>query len=445
VSDATVAFVLGATSGLLGLVSLRIPMLGWVAFAPLGVALSQASAHGAALAGAVAGALANSREITDRTMRLFGFLAAAISAAVWAVGFGVAAWVTPPESAWLGLALPLTVLLVHLPLRAVGAPGWHSNPIGQAQARFLSVVHTARIGGDLTPTVLLALSGAAIAMVLLEPMRSRANVASLGACALAIGGMLAFGRGSLAAAIRRVRAARTVRVAAVVANGRRPDGDVTGTWPIESSEYRDVEATLERYRPHVHAAAEQGAELVLLPEVCVTLDERSRQRFVDEVASWARTKRIAVVLPYFDRSVPKNELVVIDSLGSVISRYEKQHPVAHVEGKRTRRLRPGPIPLALGARHVVLSTVICVDLDYRDLVAPVRDAGGILLAPSNDWPGFDELHHQSAVWPAVATGVSVVRATGFGISAVYDGAGRVLGRASSHDAPVVLVVEVPVA
>ena len=443
--DSTVALIFGATSGLLALVSLRFPILGWLVFAPLGVALSQASVAGAALAGAVAGALANSREIADRTMRLFGFLAAAISAAVWALGFGIAAWVTPPESAWLTLALPLTVLLVHVPLRAVGAPGWHSNPIGQAQGRFLTIVHTARIGGDLTPTVLLALSGAAIAMVLIDPTPSAANAVSFGACAVVLGGMLAFGRRSLGAAIRRVRAARTVRVAAVVANGRRPNGDVSGTWPIESSEYRDVQATLDRYRPHVHAAAEQGAELVLLPEVCVTVDEYSRQRFVDEVASWARAKRVAVVLPYFDRSVPKNELVVIDSFGSIVERYEKQHPVAHVEGRRTRRMRPGPTLVTLGARQVALSTVICVDLDYRDLIAPVRRAGGILLAPSNDWPGFDELHHQSAVWPAVATGVSLVRATGWGISAAYDGAGHVLGRATSHDAPVVLVVDAPIA
>ena len=444
-NDPALALALGAGSGLLSLASLRLPILGWLAFAPLGVAVCQSPPAWAALAGAIAGALANSREIADRSMRVFGFLAAIISAAAWAAGFGLAAWIAPSEPVWLVLAVPLTVVLVHLPLRLVGAPGWHSNPIGQAQARFLTVVHTARIGGDLTPTALLAVSGAAIAMFLVDPAPSVAKVLVAGACALAIAGMLVFGRRSLDAAVRRLQMTRTVRVAAVVANGPRPKGVVNGTWPIESPDYRDVEATLERYRPHVIAAAARGAEVVLLPEVCVIVDRNSRQRFVDAVASWARAKRVVLVAPFFDASIPKNELVVVDSSGSVVARYEKQHPVAHLEGKREARMPPGPIPVTTGDRRISLSTVICVDLDYGDLVAPVRRAGGILLAPSNDWPVFDELHHRSAVWPAVATGVSVVRATGWGVSAAYDGAGRLLARASSHDGPVVLTVDVPVA
>jgi hypothetical protein len=94
----------------------------------------------------------------------------------------------------------------------------------------------------------------------------------------------------------------------------------------------------------------------------------------------------------------------------------------------------------------VISTVICVDLDYPDLIAPVRGARGILCVPANDWlDGFEEMHDRTAVWAAVATGVTVVRATGHGISSIRDGAGRLLARASSAHGPVVLVADVPVA
>jgi apolipoprotein N-acyltransferase len=69
----------------------------------------------------------------------------------------------------------------------------------------------------------------------------------------------------------------------------------------------------------------------------------------------------------------------------------------------------------------------------------------VLCAPSNDWlDGFEERHHRTAVWAAVRTGTTVVRATGHGISAVFDGTGRVLARASSANGPVVLVVDAPV-
>lgn len=442
-TDAVLALTLGLASGFLSLLSLRLPVLGWIAFAPLGVAVFECSPAGAALAGAVAGALANGREVADRNMRAFGILASAISAATWAAGFGLAARIAPAEPVWMPLVLPLTVVLVHLPLRFAGAPGWHNNPIGQAQARFASVVHTSKLGGDLTPTALLALCSASVAMLLIQPAPSTAFV--FGGCFLVVGGMLAFGRRSFEAASRRCEKAPTVRVAAVVVNGPPPTGRVSGTWPIESPAYREVEATLARYRPHVQTAALQGAELVLLPEVCVTVDRHSRQRFMEGVGGLARANEVVLVAPFFDASIPKNELVVVDSSGSVVARYEKQHPVAHVEGKRERRMDPGPVPVRVRNREITLSTVLCVDLDYRDLVAPVHRAGGILLAPSNDWPVFDELHHRSAIWSAVATGVSVVRATGWGISAAYDGAGRVLSQASSHEGPVVLTVDVPLA
>lgn len=439
------ALALGALSGLLCAASLRRPALGWIAFAPLGVAVFELSPAWAAFAGGIAGAIANSREVFDRSMRLFGMLACVISAVVWATGFALAAVVAPHDPIWLPLVLPLTVVLVHLPLRVAGAPGWHNNPIGQAQAAFVSVVHTSKLGSDLTPTALLALCGACVGMVLIRPTPGPGTLIVSGAALLLVAGVLALGRKSFETKVRLIEKAPTLRVAAVVANGPRPSGVVSGTWPIESPNYRDVDATLERYRPHVETAVRQGAELVLLPEVCVSVDQHTRPRFVEGVGTLARNNDIVLVAPFFDASIPKNELIVVDASGLVVARYEKQHPVAQIEGKRECQMPPGPVLVRVRNRQLNLSTVLCVDLDYRDLVAPVRRTGGILLAPSNDWPGFDELHHRAAVWSAVATGVSVVRATGWGVSAAYDGAGRLLGRASSHDGPVVLTMDVPLA
>jgi apolipoprotein N-acyltransferase len=69
----------------------------------------------------------------------------------------------------------------------------------------------------------------------------------------------------------------------------------------------------------------------------------------------------------------------------------------------------------------------------------------VLAAPSNDWfGGFEVLHHRSAVWSAVIGGVPIVRATGHGISSIYDVAGRVLLQQTSAAGPVVLVHDVAV-
>lgn len=92
----------------------------------------------------------------------------------------------------------------------------------------------------------------------------------------------------------------------------------------------------------------------------------------------------------------------------------------------------GPHRVTSGA---TLSTAICVDLDWADTARSARRVG--------DWfGGFEVLHHRTAVWAPVIAGVPVVRATGYGVSSIYDSAGHVVEQQSSADGPVVLVGDV---
>jgi predicted amidohydrolase len=252
--------------------------------------------------------------------------------------------------------------------------------------------------------------------------------------------VLTFGWASLRRATSRVGRGDPRRVAAVVVDGKPPaHGELTGTWPAESPEYRDVEGTLARYRPHVEEAAHQGATVIVLPEVSVVAETGAPARWCTGVQAWARALDVAIVAPFFDAATPKNTLAVIDKSG-VVAHYDKQHPARGAEPPRLAKMEVGPHRLATGA---ALSTAICVDLDYSDIARSARRAGALLAVPSNDWfGGFEVLHHESAVWAAVMGGVPVVRSTGHGISSIYDGAGRVLRQQSSAGGPVVLVADV---
>ncbi len=440
------ALALGACAGGLGISSRRFPILGWVSLAPLGAALASGTSAQAAAAAALAGALINSREIADSTMRRFGIISCVMSALTWGLSFALAAWLMPSAPEWIAVKLPLATLLAHLPVRFAGAPRWHANPLASAQEPWLSVVHTARMGGDLTPTLLLSVFSAGSAMLLLELPPSKTILAAALACFGLVAVALLLGRRSLDRATLAADSSSTVRVAAVVANAPPPTMDeYRATWPLESPDYKDVEATVERYRPHILSAANQGAQLIVLPELALNGDEDSLRRWLDAASVWAKQHAVTLIVPYLDGVRPKNELRIIGPDGKIVSRYEKQHPIAHLEGKREQRQSPNQWSLPAGERRVPLSTVLCVDLDYADLCRPVRQAGGILAVPANDWPNFDEVHHRAAVWAAVITGVSIVRSTGWGISAVFDGAGRVLARASSVRQPAVVVADVPVA
>lgn len=442
-----VGAVAGLTVGCLAWGARRLPALGWVAVAPLGVALAAGRPAEAALGGALAGALAAGAGVARREFLALVPLTIVPPATAGALASAAGTFATARFGlSCIPLVLPIVTVATFLPLRLMGAPRWVSNPLACTQERWLTVVHTARLGGDFVTTAVLALGASVVALGAAAAVTSAASAEVGPAAAVALAlvvAALAFGAHSRRRAILRQRGA-TVRLAAVVSDGPPPPtGEVDGLWPVRSDDYRDVEATVSRYDPLVRRAAASGAEVIVLPEVAVNIGAHTRDRWAAAVTSWAREHGVAVVAPCFDRDEQVNSLVVVDAEGTA-STYDKQHPARGMEPPRRRRCLPGPRVVATRGRRIRLSTVICVDLDYGDLVAPVRAAGGVLAAPSNDWfQGFDVLHHRTAVWSAVLTGVPVVRATGHGISAVFDGAGRVLAERSSADGPVVLVVEAP--
>lgn len=438
-----IAVELGLLAGVLGVLALRVPLLAWVALAPLGVALARLGPGAAALAGGIAGAVLVAPSFPTRTLRPLLVLGTTVSFVSWAaVSAGIAAAWSSGASAWAVVAVPLLALVAVLPLRLAGAPRTATNPLARTQERWLPVVHIARLGSDLWVTAALGTtSGMAAAFALEQPLRpvSLVALAVAGAC---VGGALGFGAWSYRKARRGVAGRRRLAVAAVVCDGAAPDGPLDGLWPLRSAEYADVGATVERYESHVARAAAAGARVVILPEVAVRVSPVSRDTWLDAVRGWARGHGIVIVAPYFDDAGPLNELVVIGPSGS-LARYEKQHP-GPLEPTRRERMPPGLVQLD-AADGLSLSTVICVDLDYGDLIRPVARAGGVLAVPANDWPGYETLHHRAAVWSAVMSGTSVVRATGHGISAAFDPAGRVLAEQSSltGERSVMLLAEVP--
>jgi len=409
-----------------------LPLIGWCALVPVALLALLRTPLEAGLAAALVGGLASASGVWSPTLRHNLPLTAATSAVSWGACAAVAAWLA--SGPWLVVVFPLAMVAAVLPLRLIGAPRFVNNPLVRTQQPWLAVVHTARLGGDLMTTAVLATASTSVALAL---------GGHLGAAAAGAGfvvAVLTFGWASLRSATVRAGQGSPHRVAAVVVDGKPPEhGEPTGVVSTESPEYRDVEGTLARYRPHVEEAARQGARVIVLPEVSVFAETGASARWCAGVQDWARALDVAIVAPFFDAATPRNTLAVIDKSG-VVAHYDKQHPAPGAEPPRLAKMEVGPHRLADGT---ALSTAICVDLDYSDIARSARQAGAVLAAPSNDWfGGFEVLHHKSAVWAAVMGGVPVVRATGHGISSIYDSAGYVLKQQSSAGGPVVLVGDV---
>jgi predicted amidohydrolase len=422
--------------------------LAWFALTALGyVVLTQSAVH-AAFAAALAGMLTSTPVLLDRTQRRLIGLVAVSSAVSWGAAYGCAALLLRLlPSPWLVvLVLPLAAVCSLLPLRIAGAPRWVSNPIACTQEWYLPVVHMGRFGGDLFVSAVLAAVSGSLALLLAAPQLTTQHWVAAAAAISCVAAALSFGFVSYAAAKRAADGAVRVRMAAVAVDAPPPQSStLTGLWVVESPHARDVVHALGRYEQPIKRAAAEGAELVLLPECAVCVDQASRTTWLDTLASWAKREQVAIVAPYLDESVPCNVLTVIDATGCVVGTYQKQHPALGIEPKVTARTCPGPHHVATRARTLPLSTVICVDLDYADLIATARRVGGVLNVPANDWPIFERMHHRTAVWAAAISGVPILRSTGHGTSSVYDGAGRVLASQSNLGGPVVLVADVPLA
>ncbi|HET7017487.1 MAG TPA: carbon-nitrogen hydrolase family protein [Streptosporangiaceae bacterium] len=160
--------------------------------------------------------------------------------------------------------------------------------------------------------------------------------------------------------------------------------------------------------------------------------------WLESLGGWARRGQATVVAGLFDEAANRNQVAVLGADGNLLASYDKRHPFG--AGESAGRGSQGPATIAEPVR---LSAAICYDLDFNDLVRPVRRCGGLLAAPTNDWAEYAAFHRQAAIWVPVLTGTTLIRAASHGIAAIIDPAGRTLAEASTFDGPVVLVADVP--
>ncbi|HET9765936.1 MAG TPA: nitrilase-related carbon-nitrogen hydrolase [Thermoanaerobaculia bacterium] len=194
------------------------------------------------------------------------------------------------------------------------------------------------------------------------------------------------------------------------------------------------------------AAARAGARLVAWPETTPVLTE-NLVHWLAETTKVAREHGVVIVAtPWVVRDADAfpwvDNLVVLEDGGATVWSYAKAHPVLGIEDAY---LRPGDGTQPVADVSVGRVTgAICHDLDFPWTARQAgRSGAGIFVAPSDDWPAIAEAHLQMAVVRAVENGVTILRPTHNGTSAVIDPLGRVQARGTSgRDAAVTLLAPV---
>jgi apolipoprotein N-acyltransferase len=238
---------------------------------------------------------------------------------------------------------------------------------------------------------------------------------------------------------------RTVRVAGLVVG----DFNYEFSHPIKDNlgAFRNAaRETGQQMLKRSTQAAAAGARVVFWQEEALPLLKDEEDRFLAAAADCARTNHVflgvalLVLTPEFPREWAENKIVWLDSDGKRVIGYAKAHPTP------SEPVTPGPERV----KSTVfddgrLASVICFDMDFP---AFLRQAGAqqvdLLCVPANDWREIAPYHTRITAFRAIEQGLSVVRATGNGLSAAYDPCGRELASLTCFDnAEGRLLAEVP--
>jgi apolipoprotein N-acyltransferase len=227
---------------------------------------------------------------------------------------------------------------------------------------------------------------------------------------------------------------------------QRPLYELEAPEAVQAVRWPELFAQAERVRADLlirtRSAAHQGAAIVVWPETAAIVRSSDEARFLAEAGAVARERGIYLAAALGtvlwtggavarDERLLDNQVVLLGPDGpdgQVLARYRKTMPVPGAEAALIRRgEQPPPIVATPYGR---LALLICFDLDFPHLVRGVAAAGAdLVLVPAEDWRAIDPYHSQMAAFRAVENGVSLVRATRYGLSLAVDPWGRVRGAA----------------
>jgi len=424
----------------------------WISLAPLLLALLRHPGVGtrrAFLLGLVSGAgyFGGTVYWTSAVMQTFGGL-----------NWPLAAVVGGLLIAYLALFPALFAVIVATLVRALGARALVLAPVvwvatelarryvlggfpwvllGASQARATSIAQSASLAGVYGLSALVVLGSAAAVMAAAGRGRDRVV---LPACTLVlIGGLAAWGHwrvqeGSL------LRNGDPVRVALVQGNIRQQE-----KWRKDSAAQ-----ILDTYLTLTRQAADQGASLVVWPESATPFlfeHDAGGRALISEVVR-SRGIRLLFGSDQFEPGTPPryfNSAFLLNPAGAIAGVYKKMHLVPFGEYVPLKRLlffvaplveavsdfSPGEQAVVMSMGSHTLSTAICYEVVYPDLIADFVQRGSQLLTTiTNDaWYGSSSApyqHFEQAALRAVEQGRYLIRAANTGISGIVDPYGRVV-------------------
>jgi apolipoprotein N-acyltransferase len=447
------------------------PAIAWVALAPLLVAVYRAPMRRAFALGVTAGLVYFTGTlywITD-VMAIYGGLATPVAVAINALLIaylslfpGIFALVVSRLSLSLGPAsfavAPFAWVASELG-RAYLFTGFPWVLLGYSQAPVLPVAQLASVVGVFGVSGLVAGVSAACAYAAVHQVFRHPGSASARSAYMPLAAMLAVVVGVGAWGSWRVRAGTLTRAGEPVTVGLiQGNVDQADKW-----DQRRASGIFADYLKMTRQAIGEGAEVVLWPESSIPFYFEEDPVGAEQVRAIARQARVPLLVgsDQIDRSSPPtryyNSAFLVRADGTTGAVYRKMHlvpfgeyvPLKHVLFFAQRLVEAvsdfsaGDEAVLLPVRGHLMSTAICYEIVYPDLVRTFVSGGSELLSTiTNDaWFGRTSApyqHFAQASMRAVENGRYLVRAANTGISGIVDPYGRVVAQTGIFEAAVVV-------
>lgn len=324
--------------------------------------------------------------------------------------------------------------------------------LGYSQTSVLPMAQLASVFGIYGVSALVVSGNAALAYIILVQSRTamlRAASVGVGVAAVAVWGSLRLSTNALTSE------GSAMRIAIVQGNIRQEH-----KWDPTRAE-----TILETYLAMTRAAAQESARLVIWPESATSFYFEEDVVNANRVRGLVRETKVTLLFgsdQIEEGESPSyyNSAFVLDADGHTAGIYRKMHLVPFGEYVPLKRLlffveplvqsagdfSPGEAMVTLPVHGFSVSTAICFEIVYPDLIRQSIRAGAQLLTTiTNDaWFGDSAApyqHFTQAAMRAIEQGRYLVRSANTGISGIIDPYGRII-RQSSVFEPAVLVGDV---
>ncbi len=203
----------------------------------------------------------------------------------------------------------------------------------------------------------------------------------------------------------------------------------------------DEQQTLdERWNEPISQAVQQGARLIVFPELAFEVGQSNRDIFLQQLCQTAFRFGIAIVVGYYDSTENENRALLIPSTGKHPLHYTKTHlTLFEPFQKGTGRLQ------RIRVDGIWIGAMICQDDNFTSLSRQYGQSEvGLVAVPTMDWKTVRYPHLQNSIHRSTESGYAIVRAAVDGISAAISPQGQLLGRIDHlRDNRTLLVADVP--